>query len=156
MRNLYSVLRVAPKAGDAEIKRAFRHLAKTCHPDVKPCDKEAEEAFQEVKRAYKFLSNAETRKVYDAFLAARRAEARHRFMRAAATMAATFVLTTASVLLVWLHVAGSELGGDAGRANTVEIARAAAPSPGDDAKAGGAQAPAQAAEERLRETPTAR
>src|SRR5262245_38156835 len=123
MRNLYSVLDVAPKASDAEIKSAFRHLAKTCHPDVRPGDKEAEEAFQEVKRAYKFLSNPETRKVYDAFLAARRAAARRRFMRAATTMCTSCLLTTASALLamVWLQgsgpfAGGRELAPDAARA----------------------------------------
>jgi curved DNA-binding protein CbpA len=113
MRNLYAVLRVAPKASDAEIKSAFRSLAKTCHPDLRPGDRNAEEAFQEVKRAYTFLSNPETRKMYDAFLASQRAVARARLRRAAATMCATFALTAATVVLaaVWVHEGGLPFSG---------------------------------------------
>lgn len=113
MRNFYSVLRVAPKASDAEIKTAFRNLAKTCHPDVRPGDSGAEEAFQEAKRAYKFLSNPETRKIYDDYLASRRALERRRFRRAAATMSTTFVLTAATVFgaAVWVQTGGLSLAG---------------------------------------------
>jgi curved DNA-binding protein CbpA len=133
MRNFYSVLRVAPKASDAEIKSAFRNLAKTCHPDVKPGDSEAEAAFQEARRAYKFLSNPETRKVYDAFLASRRAVARRRLARAAVTMSATCILTSATVflLMIWaqegtLSLAGiRELAESPAHAGTVEPVRAA-------------------------------
>jgi DnaJ-class molecular chaperone len=151
MRNFYSVLHVAPKASDAEIKAAFRNLAKSCHPDVRPGDSEAEEAFQEVKRAYKFLSNPETRKLYDAFLAERRAVARRRLKHAAATMSTSFVLTAASVVLamVWLQDGRLFSGGREfaeGASNTVEIARAPAPAQSDEQKAGEAHA--------LRETPT--
>jgi curved DNA-binding protein CbpA len=102
MRDLYSVLQVAPKASDAEIKTAFRSRAKASHPDMKPGDREAEETFQEVKRAYEFLSNPETRKLYDKFLADRRAAARVRFRRAVATMSATFLVTAAVVLVAML------------------------------------------------------
>ncbi|HWE17159.1 MAG TPA: J domain-containing protein [Hyphomicrobiaceae bacterium] len=109
MRNLYSVLQVAPKASDAEIKAAFRNVVKTCHPDVKPGDPEAEQAFQEAKRAYKFLSKPETRKIYDDYLAHRQAAARQRLRRAAATMSATFLLTAASVVLVGLWLSGTGL-----------------------------------------------
>ena len=111
MQNFYSVLQVARKASEAEIKAAFRNVAKTCHPDVKPGDPEAEKAFQEAKRAYKFLSNPETRKIYDDFLAHRQAAARQRLRRAAATMSATFLLTAASVVLVvlWLSDGGLPL-----------------------------------------------
>jgi len=132
MRNFYAVLRVAPKASDAEIKSAFRNLAKTCHPDLKPGDSDAESAFQEVKRAYKFLSNPETRKIYDEFLASQRRVARRRLRRAAATMSTTFMLTAASVLLVaiWVQEAGVPFGGGRGlidepaRGPTVEVLRA--------------------------------
>lgn len=158
MRNFYSVLCVAPKAGDAEIKAAFRNLAKSCHPDVRPGDSEAEEAFQEVKRAYKFLTNPETRKLYDAFLAERRAVARRRLKRAAATMSTSFVLTAASVLLamVWLQDGWLVFGGRdlaEGPSNTVEIARAPAAAPSDDQEVSAGSA--KAGEGRpLRETPT--
>jgi curved DNA-binding protein CbpA len=132
MRNFYSVLRVAPKASDAEIKTAFRNLAKTCHPDVRPGDSAAEEAFQEAKRAYKFLSNPETRKVYDDYLASRRALERRRFRRAAATMSTSFLLTAATVLgaAFWVEAGGlsfaalSDLVQASARADTVEVVRA--------------------------------
>jgi curved DNA-binding protein CbpA len=129
MRDLYSVLKVAPKASDAEIKSAFRNLAKTCHPDVKPGDREAEEAFQEVKRAYQLLSHPETRKVYDSYLANRRAVERQRRRSAAATMSATFLLTAATVLLgaLWLQRSGLPVGpviaGALERTGAVDIAR---------------------------------
>jgi DnaJ-class molecular chaperone len=133
MRNLYSVLRVTPKASDAEIKAAFRTMAKTCHPDMKPGDSEAKAAFQEVERAYKFLSNPETRKVYDEYLASRRAVERRRFRRAAATMSASFVLTAATVFAatIWVQhsslVSARELVEGPGRSATVEVVRAAPP-----------------------------
>ena len=142
MRNLYSVLRVTPKASDAELKAAFRNMAKICHPDMKPGDSEAEAAFQEVKRAYTFLSNPETRKVYDEFLAGRRAVERRRFRRAAATMSASFVLTAATVLMtmIWMQhgsppSAGELLEGPA-RSGAIEFVRASPPSPGDRRRTG--------------------
>jgi len=131
MRNFYSVLRVAPKASEAEIKAAFRNLAKACHPDVKPGDREAEDAFQEAKRAYKFLSNPETRKIYDAFLATRRSVARRRLRRAAATMSATFVLTAATVFLatIWVQEGGLPFAGgrEIAEGPAAEIARTPPP-----------------------------
>jgi curved DNA-binding protein CbpA len=112
MRDLYSVLQVAPKASDAEIKAAFRNLAKTCHPDVRPGDPEAEQAFHEARRAYQFLTNPETRKVYDDFLASQRAAARARRRRAATTMSASFLLTVAAVSLaaLWLQQGSLPIG----------------------------------------------
>ena len=135
MRNFYSVLQVAPKASEAEIKAAFRTLAKTCHPDLKPGDKEAEETFQEAEQAYRFLSNPEARKKYDAFLAERSATERQRRRRSAMTMSASFALTAAAVILtvLWLNVAslpsaggrptsGTSIG--AAERSHVEVARA--------------------------------
>jgi curved DNA-binding protein CbpA len=141
MRNFYSVLRVAPRASDAEIKSAFRNLAKTCHPDVKPGDSEAEAAFQEVKRAYKFLSNPETRKVYDEFLVSRRAAARRRFKRAAATMSASFVLTAASVLLAAVLVQEGGLPFASGRGLAEGPAGSSVQQPRSRAPAAAAEAP---------------
>jgi curved DNA-binding protein CbpA len=133
MRNFYSVLQVAPKASEAEIKAAFRALAKTCHPDLKPGDRQAEEVFQEAKQAYTFLSNPETRKMYDAFLAQRSAAAWQRRWRSAMTMSATFVLTAATVILavLWLNVGsitlvGGRLSAGAAERSPVEMARAPA------------------------------
>jgi curved DNA-binding protein CbpA len=136
MRDFYSVLQVAPKASDGEIKAAFRTLAKTCHPDLKPGDRQAEETFQEAQRAYAFLSNSETRKRYDAFLAERRAVERQRRLRSAMTMAATFVLTAGIVILtmLWLNLGSLPFGGghlSAGAAERVtpEVAGAPAAAP---------------------------
>jgi DnaJ-class molecular chaperone len=106
MRDLYSVLQVAPKASDAEIKSAFRTLAKTCHPDVRPGDREAEQAFHEARQAYRYLANPETRKAYDVYLEGQRAADRTRRRRAAVrTMSASFLLTVATVALAaaWWH-----------------------------------------------------
>jgi curved DNA-binding protein CbpA len=107
MRNFYSVLQVAPKASEAEIKAAFRTLAKTCHPDLKPGDRQAEEAFQEAQSAYAYLSNSETRKMYDSFLAERTALERHRRLRSTMIMSATFLLTVAAVILTVLGLGGA-------------------------------------------------
>ena len=132
MQDFYTVLKVAPKASGAEIKAAFRNMAKTCHPDMKPGDSEAEAAFQEVKCAYELLSNPEARKAYDGFLASRRAAKRRRFRRAAATMSASFMLTAATVLvaMIWLQHGGlpsaRELA-EAGRGGTADVARTAPP-----------------------------
>jgi curved DNA-binding protein CbpA len=103
MRDPYSVLRVAPRANDAEIKSAFRTLAKSCHPDVRPGDQRAEQTFHEARQAYLLLTNPETRRMYDDYLESQRAAGRARRRRAVRTMSASFLLTVAAVALaaVW-------------------------------------------------------
>lgn len=66
-RDYYEVLGVSKTADDAEIKKAFRNLAKKYHPDAHPGDKECEEKFKEAQEAYAVLSDAEKRKQYDQF-----------------------------------------------------------------------------------------
>jgi len=66
MRDYYDVLGVAPDAGAAEIKRAYRQLARRYHPDL-PGDDRAW-SFREVARAYEVLRNPERRRSYDATL----------------------------------------------------------------------------------------
>ncbi len=66
-RDYYEVLGVQKTADDAEIKKAFRNLAKKYHPDAHPGDKECEEKFKEAQEAYAVLSDAEKRKQYDQF-----------------------------------------------------------------------------------------
>lgn len=66
-RDYYEVLGVSKTASDADIKKAFRVLAKKYHPDMNPGDKEAEAKFKEAQEAYAVLSEPEKRKQYDQF-----------------------------------------------------------------------------------------
>lgn len=64
-KDFYSTLGVAKTATEAEIKKAYRALAKKYHPDVNPNNKAAEDKFKEVTEAYAVLSDANKRKQYD-------------------------------------------------------------------------------------------
>ena len=66
-RDYYEVLGVPRTADEAELKKAYRTLAKKYHPDMHPGDKEAEEKFKEASEAYEVLSNPEKRAKYDQF-----------------------------------------------------------------------------------------
>ncbi len=66
-RDYYEVLGVAKTADEAEIKKAYRVLAKKYHPDMNPGDAEAEKKFKEASEAYAVLSDPEKRRQYDQF-----------------------------------------------------------------------------------------
>ena len=65
--DFYLVLGLAKGAGSAEIKRAYRRLARTYHPDINPGDRTAELRFRQISEAYETLSDPDRRRRYDAF-----------------------------------------------------------------------------------------
>ena len=67
MADLYETLGVPRDATDEEIKRAYRKLARSHHPDANPDDPSAESRFKEVAGAYEVLSDPERRSRYDRF-----------------------------------------------------------------------------------------
>lgn len=66
-RDYYEVLGVPKTSNDAELKKAYRQLAKKYHPDINPGDNEAEAKFKEASEAYAVLSDADKRRQYDQF-----------------------------------------------------------------------------------------
>ena len=63
----YDALGVSPKASELEVKKAYRKLAITTHPDKNPGDESAHARFQAIGEAYQVLSNQELRQRYDKF-----------------------------------------------------------------------------------------
>lgn len=66
-RDYYEVLGVPKNASEADIKKAFRSLARQYHPDANQDDPKAADKFKEVNEAYQVLSDAERRARYDQF-----------------------------------------------------------------------------------------
>ncbi len=64
-RNYFELLEVAQSASAADIKRAYRQMARKYHPDLNPGNKEAEERFKLLGEAYEVLSNPEKRTQYE-------------------------------------------------------------------------------------------
>src|ERR687893_1261603 len=67
MADFYATLNVARTASDEEIKKAYRKLAMTYHPDRNGGSKEAEERFKEITEAYDVLRDSQKRAMYDRY-----------------------------------------------------------------------------------------
>ncbi|HWC63684.1 MAG TPA: DnaJ domain-containing protein, partial [Rhizomicrobium sp.] len=66
MNDPYKVLGVSKNASEAEIKKAFRTLAKKHHPDAHPGDEKAKQRFQEISAAYDVVGDKDKRAKFDA------------------------------------------------------------------------------------------
>ena len=67
MASYYDILGVSKTASDADIRKAYRRLARQHHPDVNPNNAGAETKFKEINEAYQVLSDEESRKKYDVY-----------------------------------------------------------------------------------------
>jgi molecular chaperone DnaJ len=63
----YATLAVPRSADTEEIRKAYRRLARKCHPDLNPGDRAAEERFKKVQQAYDILSDPKKKQMYDQF-----------------------------------------------------------------------------------------
>lgn len=66
-KDYYKILGVDKKATDADIKKAYRKLARKYHPDVNPDNPEAEKKFKDLNEANEVLSDSKKRKKYDTY-----------------------------------------------------------------------------------------
>ncbi len=66
-QDYYETLGVSKDATDADLKKAFRHMARKYHPDVNQGNKESENKFKEVNEAFEVLRDPEKRAQYDQF-----------------------------------------------------------------------------------------
>ena len=63
--DLYSLLGLSASASAADIRRAYRRLARRYHPDINPGDRMAAAQFRQISEAYETLSDPDRRRRYD-------------------------------------------------------------------------------------------
>jgi molecular chaperone DnaJ len=66
-QDYYQTLGVGREAGEEEIRKAYRRLARKHHPDLNPGDKASEDRFKKVQEAYDILSDSKKKQMYDQF-----------------------------------------------------------------------------------------
>jgi molecular chaperone DnaJ len=66
-KDYYETLGIKKDASEADIKKAFRRLARKYHPDVNPGDKASEQKFKEINEAYEILGDPKKKEQYDQF-----------------------------------------------------------------------------------------
>jgi len=75
MRTHYQILGISQKASPEQIRRSYRTLVKSCHPDLFPSgstqQSQAERRIREINAAYAVLSNAKQRAAYDSKISKR-------------------------------------------------------------------------------------
>jgi molecular chaperone DnaJ len=122
-RDYYELLGVERSATDAEIKKAFRKLARELHPDVN-AEADAQDRFRAVAEAYEVLSDAERRRLYDQY--------GHAGLRRGGYAPSDFAFTNLSDIfsaffgddLFARNRGGRARGGDVGAAVAIELADA--------------------------------
>jgi len=63
----YKILGISRSASQTDIQKAYRNMARKCHPDMNPDDKSAKERFQQVQKAYDVLGDTDKREMYDRY-----------------------------------------------------------------------------------------
>ena len=63
----YKILGINRNASEADVQQADRRVARSCHPDLNPDDKDAKRRFQEVQKAFDVLSDPNKRELYDRY-----------------------------------------------------------------------------------------
>ena len=98
--NPYLILGLGAGASSAEIKAAYRALAKQIHPDRNFGKRWAEDRIREINRAYRMLSDSESRAKYDAKLALSRAMKQRRKLKGFAAVVGSFIMTASLTTLI--------------------------------------------------------
>src|SRR5262249_26009910 len=102
-RTLYEELGLPPGADEAQIKSAYRELARRVHPDVNAGDATSAQRFAEISHAYEILTDERARSAYDHALTWQQAHIRRHYALLGVFAAATFAVTLigVSVFVRW-------------------------------------------------------